>query len=268
MVPKKTTRMQQAMKKTMNTTSGGGVHTRWSYEDDYSEDEVNVASSMISMKYGDDRDAKLYVSPPSIGKTTDLASVMTNFSKTEEYKKIYKEAYMRAYKSAYSVVYDNEYKSANKKVVSDNSTNKNYEIAYALLKLAIQEEKKCDYWREMIYTNAAESIRKLDYAITSGKEVAKGPKKIKGIGDGIAKLIDEYLETGKMTVTDYNMTITENNTKMQKKTTESKELIEELNIKKCSNGNLYFDSEDEYESEYEWSLEDEGSDSDWCPGDE
>ena len=126
--------------------------------------------------------------------------------------------------------------------------------------------------REKIYTNAAESIRKLNYAITSGKEVAKGPKKIKGIGDGIAKLIDEYLETGKMTVTDlplsYNMTITENNTKMQKKTTESKKLFEELNIKKCSNGYLYFDSEDDYESEYELSQEDDDSDSEWCPGDD
>ena len=44
---------------------------------------------------------------------------------------------------------------------------------------------------------AAINMRALDYAITSGKEVSTGKKKVAGIGKGSGKLIDEYLETGK-----------------------------------------------------------------------
>ena len=34
--------------------------------------------------------------------------------------------------------------------------------------------------------------------MTSGEELAKGPKKVKGIGKGIAKRIDTFLQTGEM----------------------------------------------------------------------
>ena len=34
--------------------------------------------------------------------------------------------------------------------------------------------------------------------MTSGEELAKGPKKVPGIGKGIAKKIDEFLKTGKI----------------------------------------------------------------------
>lgn len=45
---------------------------------------------------------------------------------------------------------------------------------------------------------AAINIRGLDFAITSGKEVSSGKKKVEGIGKGSGKMIDEYLETGEL----------------------------------------------------------------------
>jgi DNA polymerase/3'-5' exonuclease PolX len=34
--------------------------------------------------------------------------------------------------------------------------------------------------------------------VTSGEELAKGPKKVKGIGKSIAAKIDKFLQTGEM----------------------------------------------------------------------
>jgi DNA polymerase/3'-5' exonuclease PolX len=45
---------------------------------------------------------------------------------------------------------------------------------------------------------AAEAIRDLDFEVTSGEELAKGPKKVKGIGKSIANKIDTFLQTGDM----------------------------------------------------------------------
>ena len=72
----------------------------------------------------------------------------------------------------------------------------NMEISNALLKVAMNEPEE-DIRREL-FTNASDAISKLDWEVTNGYELAKGPKKIKGIGNGIAELINEYLETGKI----------------------------------------------------------------------
>jgi DNA polymerase/3'-5' exonuclease PolX len=41
------------------------------------------------------------------------------------------------------------------------------------------------------------NLKELDYPITSGKKLSKaGPTKVKGVGKGIAEVIDEYLEKG------------------------------------------------------------------------
>ena len=93
-------------------------------------------------------------------------------------------------------------KKADKPIVESTAPpNKNFEIAYALSKLSIIEINKEKYtWpREEIYSNAADNISKLDYPVTSGSELAFGPKKIYGIGKGVAGLIDEYLNSGTMT---------------------------------------------------------------------
>jgi DNA polymerase/3'-5' exonuclease PolX len=57
--------------------------------------------------------------------------------------------------------------------------------------------------RGEIYSNAADKISKLDYPVTSGCELAFGPKKIYGIGKGVARLIDEYLNAGTMTQSEH-----------------------------------------------------------------
>ena len=109
-------------------------------------------------------------------------------------KKAAKKAVKKALKKAAK-------KADNPIVASTTPPNKNFEIAYALLKLSNSVTNDDGYaWpRGEIYSNAADKISKLDYPVTSGCELAFGPKKIYGIGKGVARLIDEYLNTGTMT---------------------------------------------------------------------
>ena len=204
MLLKKEKMKQQAMNTTIDVTSGGGTHTRWKYEDDYTQDELDVANIMIIMK------------------------------------KTVKKAVKKAVK-----------KVEEKKVVKNKSSNKNYEIAYAMLKLSISKEIDEYDYRKYVYKNAAESISKLDYAVTNGNELAMGPKKVRGIGKGVARLIDEYLKSGTMTITHKMNTAKEN-------------LCKETNIKECSNDKLYSGC---YSSEEELAMSDSDSDSDWSPSD-
>ena len=81
------------------------------------------------------------------------------------------------------------------------STSTNEEIAWALEALASLEAEphgSQDPFKIRAYRRAAEIIRELNFEVTSGEEIAKGPKKIEGIGAGIGKKIDEFLQTGKM----------------------------------------------------------------------
>ena len=43
---------------------------------------------------------------------------------------------------------------------------------------------------------AANAIRNLHFEVTSGTEISQGPRKVPGIGKGIANIIDEYIATG------------------------------------------------------------------------
>lgn len=86
-----------------------------------------------------------------------------------------------------------------KKLENIGSTNE--EIAWALEALASLEAEphgSQDPFKIRAYRRAAEIIRELNFEVTSGEEIAKGPKKIEGIGVGIGKKIDEFLQTGKM----------------------------------------------------------------------
>ena len=74
----------------------------------------------------------------------------------------------------------------------------NMGISLALLKVAMNEPEY-NFCQVMSFRNASDAIRKLEWEVTNGSELAKGAKKIKGVGKGIAALIDEYLETGEMT---------------------------------------------------------------------
>ena len=74
-------------------------------------------------------------------------------------------------------------------------TSTNEEVARALDDYADDLE---DPFKIRAYRNAAEIIRDLEFEVTSGEELAKGPKKLKGIGKSIAIRIDKFLQTGEM----------------------------------------------------------------------
>src|SRR5210317_581026 len=77
----------------------------------------------------------------------------------------------------------------------ERGASTNEEVAQALEDYAEDLE---DPFKVRAYKNAAEIIYNLDYEVTSGEELAKGPKKVKGIGKGIANKIDKFLQTGEM----------------------------------------------------------------------
>jgi DNA polymerase/3'-5' exonuclease PolX len=77
----------------------------------------------------------------------------------------------------------------------EKGASTNEEVAQALEDYAEDLE---DPFKVRAYKNAAEIIYNLDYEVTSGEELAKGPKKVKGIGKSIAAKIDKFLQTGEM----------------------------------------------------------------------
>ena len=71
----------------------------------------------------------------------------------------------------------------------------NEELVEALDSLACFEE---DFHKAAAYDNAAHAIQYLPFKMTNGDDLAKGPKKVKGIGKSIAAKINEFLDTGKI----------------------------------------------------------------------
>src|SRR5210317_1958661 len=88
-----------------------------------------------------------------------------------------------------------EFLSTGKVQKLEEGTSTNDEVARALDDYADNLE---DPFKVRAYKKAAESIRNLDYDVTSGEELMKGPKKVRGIGKGIAHRIDKFLQTGVM----------------------------------------------------------------------
>ena len=78
---------------------------------------------------------------------------------------------------------------------SDFFISYNSELADVFDELAHHEK---DEHKSKAYDNAAQIIDRLPFKVTSGKELAKGPKKVAGIGKSIANVIDEFLSTGKV----------------------------------------------------------------------
>ena len=74
----------------------------------------------------------------------------------------------------------------------DDYADTNEEVAYYLETLA-QEET--DAFKGKAYVKASNAIRELDFEITHGDELADGPKKVPGIGKGIARKIDQFLQS-------------------------------------------------------------------------
>jgi DNA polymerase/3'-5' exonuclease PolX len=88
------------------------------------------------------------------------------------------------------IIEDSDDESSEEFFISHNS-----ELADVFDELAHYEK---DEHKSKAYDNAAQIIDRLPFKVTSGKELAKGPKKIAGIGKSIASVIDEFLSTGKV----------------------------------------------------------------------
>ena len=96
-------------------------------------------------------------------------------------------------KSAAKII--DEFLATGKVEKLDKIGSTNEEVARALDDYAEDLE---DPFKVRAYKNAADAIRNLDYEVLSGEELAKGPKKVKGIGKSIANRIDKFLQTGEM----------------------------------------------------------------------
>ena len=78
----------------------------------------------------------------------------------------------------------------------EKGTSTNEEVAEMLYCLA--DDSYDDKFKQNAYIRAAHEIKNLPFEVTSGEELAKGPKKVKGIGKSIANRIDKFLQTGEM----------------------------------------------------------------------
>jgi hypothetical protein len=66
----------------------------------------------------------------------------------------------------------------------------NDELVRHLENMASEES---DEFKAAAYEKAANAIDALNFKVTNGEELAKGPKKVKGIGKSIARKIDDFL---------------------------------------------------------------------------
>ena len=58
--------------------------------------------------------------------------------------------------------------------------------------------RELDIHKKAAYKKAAQAIKNLDFEVTSGEELAKGPNKVAGIGKSIGRKIDNFLQFGEM----------------------------------------------------------------------
>ena len=58
--------------------------------------------------------------------------------------------------------------------------------------------RETDVHKKAAYKKAAQAIKNLDFDVTSGEELVKGPNKVAGIGKSIGRKIDNFLQFGEM----------------------------------------------------------------------
>ena len=185
--------------------------------DEYFEDSESVASTEGQILEESDSDDEFFISYNS--ELADVLDSLAYYEKDEHKSAAYDHAANIIDQLPFKVTSGKELAKGPKKVkgigksianVIDEflSTGKvqkleklekgastNEEVARALEDYAEDLE---DPFKVRAYMKAAEVIRKLDYEVTSGEELAKGPKKVKGIGKSIAAKIDKFLQTGEM----------------------------------------------------------------------
>jgi hypothetical protein len=79
-----------------------------------------------------------------------------------------------------------------KKKTEDIAVEENRSVAGAIKEMADIYFQNGDRMKGGVYSKAAKAIREATFQITSGKEAAK----LKGIGKGIAGMIDEFIAKG------------------------------------------------------------------------
>ena len=185
--------------------------------DEYFEDSESVASTEGQILEESDSDDEFFVSYNS--ELADVLDSLAYYEKDEHKSAAYDHAAHIIDQLPFKVTSGKELAKGPKKVKGigksisnvideflstgkvqklerlEKGTSTNEEVARALDEYADDLE---DPFKVRAYMKAAEVIRKLDYEVTSGEELAKGPKKVKGIGKSIAAKIDKFLQTGVM----------------------------------------------------------------------
>src|SRR6056300_905192 len=197
---------------------GKGISTKVDqFLDEYFDDSESVASNEGQILEESDSDDEFFVSYNS--ELADVLDSLAYYEKDEPKSAAYDHAANIIDKLPFKVTSGKELAKGPKKVKGigksianvideflstgkvqklerlEKGTSTNEEVARALDEYADDLE---DPFKVRAYRNAAEIIYNLDYEVTSGEELAKGPKKVKGIGKSIAAKIDKFLQTGVM----------------------------------------------------------------------
>lgn len=190
---------------------------------DYESDSESVASNDY------ESDSEFFVSY-----NKELADVLDSlcYYETDEYKKkAYDDAAYAVYKLPYKVTSGDELASGpnkvpgigksiaakineflktgkikrlqdmKKEVIAIDETHDDYFAGGhndALVRhLENMASEESDEFKAAAYEKAADAIDTLNFKVTNGEELAKGPKKVKGIGKSIARKIDDFLASNK-----------------------------------------------------------------------
>ena len=199
---------------------GKGISTKVDqFLDEYFDDAESVASNegQILEESDDESESDFFVSYNS--ELADVFDELAHHEKDEHKSKAYDNAAQIIDRLPFKVTSGKELAKGPKKVAGigksianvideflstgkvkklemlEKGASTNEEVAQALEDYAEDLE---DPFKVRAYKNAAEIIYNLDYEVTSGEELAKGPKKVKGIGKSIANRIDTFLQTGEM----------------------------------------------------------------------
>ena len=188
-----------------------------------SSDTESVASNDYESETESETDSDFFVSYNS--ELTDVFDKLASYEEDPHKRDAYRNAADAIYKLPFEVMSGSELATGPMKIPGigkgiakkidefletgkikrleklEKPTSTNEEIAWALEALASLEAEphgSQDAFKIRAYRRAAEIIRELNFEVTSGAEITKGPKKIEGIGAGIGKKIDEFLQTGKI----------------------------------------------------------------------
>ena len=198
---------------------GKGISTKVDqFLDEYFDDSESVASNEGQILEESDSDDEFFVSYNS--ELADVLDSLAYYEKDEHKSAAYDHAANIIDKLPFKVTSGKELAKGPKKVKGigksianvideflstgrvqkldrlEKGASTNEEVAEMLYCLA--DDSYDDKFKQGAYIRAAHEIKNLPFEVTSGEELAKGPKKVKGIGKSIANRIDTFLQTGEM----------------------------------------------------------------------